>query len=441
MKPTIIMIDDDSFYLEEYKRILYGEFVVLTATNVHDGFELISRKHPDLLLLDITLDKEYEGMDIIPLSKKKFPWMPIIMVTNHDSHTLFKNAKKLGAVDYFVKSSNLDELKILINNYLKTTNKLEERNGIIVKSKLMRNVFERALKVAKFNNTVLLIGESGTGKEILSKFIHNNSKYKNGPFFALNCGAISENLLESELFGHEKGAFTGAHKVKKGVIEQAHGGTLFLDEIEDLPLQAQVALLRVLENKVVYPVGGNKPIHVDFRLIAASKTDLKLKIKQNSFREDLYYRIKGYVIQIPPLRKRRDDIIPLANYFMKNFCSKHNIPGKTFTQGALLILQNYSWPGNVRELKNVIETSIPNSYNNQISSNDLQIELDDKNKTNLNFKLAKEQLIQKFEEDTLREALTRNNGNITKSALYMGVSRRYVHGLITKYRINVKENK
>ncbi len=435
---TILMLDDDSFYLNEYKNFFSKYYNFIVTDNLQLALKKIDEVNPDLLLLDIALKFDLDGLEILPFIKEKNKCLPVIMVTNYDSHTLFQKAKLYGATDYFVKSSDLKELKNLIESILAIEKTYaSNQNNFIAESKPMLKILELVNRIANHDNTVLLIGESGSGKEILAKHIHKTSKRRNGPFMAINCGSFPENLIESELFGHDKGAFTGAYRKQKGMLELSDEGTLFLDEIEDLPMNAQIALLRALEDKKIKPIGSNNYLQVDFRLISASK-NLNKYITENKFRKDLYFRIKGVVIEIPPLRERENDIIKLSNHFINDYCKKNNIPIKKLSQNSIKILLAYNFPGNVRELKNLLETAIIMGTSDEITASDLQLEtamrLKDKNIIN-DFKLEKEIKTQEFSEKVIKNALLQNGGNVKKTAKELKISRRHLYNLMKKFKI------
>ncbi len=434
METTILMIDDDPFFLNAYEQALKNEFKVIGANNTSKGIKLIEQETPALLLLDISMKTEYEGMAILPFLRQQYPWLPVIMVTNLDVHTLSKKAQKEGAVDYFVKSSDLTELKILIKNVLNKFNaKVFHSDSIITESPIMRKIFADAFRVARFDTPVLITGASGTGKEVLARYIFESSIINNKSFMAVNCGAFTDSLMESELFGYEKGSFTGAVDKKPGKIQLAEGGTLFLDELEDLSTRGQVALLRALQEKEIQPIGSTKKISVNFRLIAAVKTNLKKLVEDGSFREDLYYRIATYEIFIPPLKKRNEDIIPLAFTFMKNFCKRNKIQDKKFTQSALRMLQAYDWPGNVRELKNVVERALLNSTQKEIRAVDFQLGTSDI--STMPYEFARNNVLKEFKETFVEQALARNKGNISITAKEIGISRTALQKILKELSI------
>lgn len=440
MKPTIIMIDDDSFYLEQYKKYLQDAYNVLCAENTLTGADLIEEHNPDLILLDISMRSENEGLDILPAVKEKYPWIPVIIITNHDKHSVFRKAMENGATDYFVKTSPVKELHSLIQSALLKMLPKEDIDGeIVVRSPMMKKIFADAQRIAGFDTSVLISGASGCGKEVLARFIHQNSGRKNASFVAVNCGRLTDTLIESELFGHEKGAFTGAIARHTGAIEKARSGTLFLDELEDLSPRGQAALLRVLQDKEMGRLGGTKKMRVDFRLMAAVKTDITELIKSGRFREDLYYRISMFIISIPPLHKRKKDILPLAYFFMRRVCKQNNLEEKTFSQSALRLLKTHNWPGNVRELQNAVKRAVIFSARREIGVQDLKIEHQYKEGNGrLSYEFAKNNLLKEFKEDFIGRALARNNGNISETARNIGLSRQALQKMIKELGFDVK---
>ncbi len=309
-------------------------------------------------------------------------------------------------------------------------------HGMIGISKSIKTIFRFIERVAVSDISVLICGESGTGKEVVAHAIHLQSQRKNNPFVVVNCGAIPENLLESELFGHEKGAFTGAHAQKRGKFELAHTGTLFLDEIGELAAPLQVKLLRFLQDRKIERVGGTQPMEVDVRIIAATNRDLKKDMENHLFREDLYYRLKVVPLEMPPLRERKEDIIPLAQHFLKKFCKDHRKPPVTLSpegEGALLM---HPWPGNVRELENLISRAVVLSSRSVLKPSDLGFAFD-QIPTDVNLKFAKKAI----EMDFVKKALYRNGGIVSRAARELGISRVNLYELIEKYNIRIQEFK
>lgn len=366
MQATILVVDDEMSMRKFFELTLAREgYRVLTADSVASGRQMIENHNFDLLLSDIKLG-DGQGLELLALSKEKDSDTPVIMMTAYASPETAVEAMKLGAVDYLTKPFNVDEVRVVVRNNLRTRTlikenkvlkqKLEiERPRLVFKSEHMKTLTETLERVARMDTTILVTGESGTGKELFLKSIHEMSSRANNVFTSINCGALPEALFESELFGYEKGAFTGADAQKDGLFESTRGGTLFLDEIGEMPIKMQIKLLRVLQERRIRRVGGNVEIPVDFRLLAATNRNLEHEVEIGNFREDLFYRINVVPISLPPLRARREDILPLALHFIEKFCHQCNEPVKEITTEALNKLESYSWPGNVRELENTIE--------------------------------------------------------------------------------------
>jgi len=324
----------------------------------------------DLLLCDLMMP-DGTGMDLLKEVKARTPDLPVVMITAHSTTKSAIEALKLGAFDYVAKPFDIDELLIVLQKALEEKELVEENihlkkelaekytfGNLLGKSAIMRSVFSLVERVARTASTILITGESGTGKELIARAIHYNSPRAHGKFVSINCGAMPENLLESELFGHARGSFTGAVRDKKGLFEEASGGTIFLDEIGEMTLLMQVKLLRVLQEKVCRRVGDTLEVPIDVRVIAATNRDLTEMVKTGSFREDLFYRINVIPVQLPPLRARREDIALLASFFLKKYCDAAGRSVLRMTNGALRVLEHYDWPGNVRELENVIERTV-----------------------------------------------------------------------------------
>jgi two-component system NtrC family response regulator len=370
-----------------------------------------------------------------------------IVITGNDDDKNALAAVRLGAFDYYTKPIRLDELKVMIRRALhihqlhQRVQQLDqaERNGfhgVVGASKVMKDIIRFIERIAASDISVLICGESGTGKEVVAQAIHLQSQRNKNPFVVVNCGAIPENLLESELFGHEKGAFTGAHAQKRGKFELGHTGTLFLDEIGELAPPLQVKLLRFLQDRKIERVGGTLPIEVDVRIIAATNRDLRRDMETHAFREDLYYRLKVVPLDMPPLRERKEDIVPLAQYFLKRLCREHRKPPMTLSteaEGALLM---HPWPGNVRELENLISRSVVLSPRAVLKPSDLGFALD-RIPTDVNLKFAKKAI----EMDFVKKALSRNHGVVSRAARELGISRVNLYELIEKYSLRLQEFK
>ena len=369
MKHKILVVDDDHAIRTMLQKILEREgYEVETAFNGEEGVEMVEKDPPDLIFLDLGLPG-IDGIEALKRIKKSDPDMAAIMITAEGSIQSAVAAMKAGARNYITKPFNTDEIQLLVAETLETVRLRREVHllrssqrdtfdieHIIAESEAIKKVIHLSQRIAQSETTTVLIeGESGTGKEIIAKIIHHSGPRTGGPFVPINCGAIPKDLVESELFGSEKGAYTGAAHTRAGKFEAANGGTLFLDEIGELTLENQIKLLRVLEEKSFYRLGGNKNIHVDVRIVAATNRDLHKAIEIGDFREDLYYRLNVTAIYIPPLRERRADIVPMAEQFIKEFCGAFGKPPLAIQPEAEARLLTYPWKGNVRELRNTIE--------------------------------------------------------------------------------------
>jgi two-component system, NtrC family, response regulator PilR len=372
MTPQLLIVDDESSLLEFLALLFQGEgYGVATASSVTAARERLAQGDSiDLVMCDIHMP-DGSGLDLLRELKEQHPQASVIMMTAYTSTKSAIEAMRLGAYDYVSKPFDVEELKVLVQKALEKSRLVEENvwlrreleqkytfANIIGKSRPMQEVFALVERVARTASTVLVQGESGTGKELIAKAIHFASPRTKQKFLSINCGAMPENLLESELFGHERGAFTGALKEKKGLFHEAHRGTLFLDEIGEMTPTMQVKLLRVLQHKTIRKVGGNEEEAVDVRIIAATNRDLGEMIAAGTFREDLYYRIHVIPVRLPPLRDRREDIPLLVDFFIRKYAEELGTRPRRITLQALAILEGYRWPGNVRELENLVERSI-----------------------------------------------------------------------------------
>lgn len=446
---SILVVDDEVGARESLKMILKKDYQVFLAKNAEEAFRQMEAMNPDVILLDLILP-DMDGLRVLEKLKQTFPDQIVIMITATKTIKTAVEAMKLGAYDYITKPFDVDELRLIIHRAL-STRALKEENqrlwmevdrsfgfdNIIGKSKEMKEIFKVVKQVADTRSTVLIMGESGTGKELISRAIHYHSPRKNHPFVTINCAAIPETLIESELFGHEKGAFTNAIEKKLGRFEMAHLGTLFLDEIGELSLMTQAKILRFLEEKEFNRVGGSKTIKVDVRLITATNKDLPQLVRQGQFREDLYYRINVVPIILPPLRERREDIPLLINHFIRKFNEENKKEVKGVSQEALELLVNYEWPGNVRELENLIERIIALTQNEIIEANELPLPVVNQSKTNglkesvLSGQISFSKAEEEFEKEIILDALRRANFIQSHAAEILGISRR-----ILKYKMD-----
>jgi two-component system response regulator PilR (NtrC family) len=382
-RPKLLVIDDEMPILDMLS-IVFGKdgYRVTTAKTCSDGLAKLESELPDLVLTDLKMP-DGSGFDVLSRSKELSPQTPVVMITAFTSTKTAIDALKKGAYDYISKPFDIEELKHVVGRALERKRLADENvvlkervarstyGAVVGVSRRMKALFDLVDRIGKTTSSVLLAGESGTGKELIARAIHQASPRASRPFVSINCGAMPESLLESELFGHEKGAFTGAVREKKGLFQEAEGGTLFLDEIGEMSLTMQVKLLRALQERVVRRVGGNAEEPVDVRIICATNKDLAKKVADRSFREDLYYRINVIPLQIPPLRERRDDIPDLLRHFLKNVCHEQGMPTKKISAEAMRLLEVYSWPGNVRELENLIERTVALEASDVITSGSL----------------------------------------------------------------------
>ena len=452
MKPKILLVDDEENILKQMRWALEPDYDVLTISDEGEAMSSFEKEKPAVVTLDLSLNPhnpaDLGGMRLLEQMLSQEPSTRAIVVTGNDDEKNALRAVRLGAFDYYAKPIRLEELKVIIRRAFHI-HQLQQRvqqndstfadggfHRMVGTSKGMKDIFRFIERVAVSDISVLICGESGTGKEMVAHAIHLQSQRKNNPFVVVNCGAIPENLLESELFGHEKGSFTGAHAQKRGKFELAHTGTLFLDEIGELAAPLQVKLLRFLQDRKIERVGGTQPIDIDVRIIAATNRDLKKDMENHVFREDLYYRLKVVPLDMPPLRERKEDIIPLAQHFLKKFSKEHRKPPVTLSpeaEGALLMHQ---WPGNVRELENLISRSVVLSPRSVLKPSDLGFALD-QIPTDVNLKFAKKAI----EMDFVKKALSRNGGIVSRAARELGISRVNLYELIEKYNIRLQEFK
>jgi DNA-binding NtrC family response regulator len=397
----------------------------------------------DLVLTDLALGRGSDGMDVLRVAKKLRPECAVVMITAHGSEAIAVEAMKSGAEDYVPKPFDNDEIRLVVQRALDRT-RLERENrllreqiqkqygfeNLIGTGRAMQRVFETMQKVAETDLTVLIRGESGTGKELVAQALHNRSSRKNRPFVAVNCAAISRELVESELFGHEKGAFTGADARRVGRFEAADGGTIFLDEIGDMAPETQAKVLRVLQERSFERVGGTRPIEVDVRVVAATHRNLAEDVKRERFREDLYYRLKVVEIELPPLRERREDVPALSQRFLEQVTERLGLEKKRLGESALARLARHSWPGNARELENAIEQAAVLGSGATIEEADLNLGEEEAAASagfgdleELAFADAKKRAVEKFERAYLLKALRRSGGNISRAAESIGMVR------------------
>jgi len=442
-KSLILIVDDDRAHRTMLKTLLSSwGYETWEAEDGEVAVRLVRERPFDLILMDIRM-LNLSGLEALPLIKAHNPAIPVIIMTAYASVESAVEAMKQGAYDYLQKPLDFDELKIKIEramehrHLLMENAELKERLGasfdrrrIIGHSPAMLHLLEIVSQVAPSEATVLILGESGTGKELIAAAIHYNSSRRQGPFIRINCGAITETLLEAELFGHEKGAFTGADRRREGKFVQASGGTLFLDEITETSPAMQVKLLRVLQEREITRVGGTDLIPVDVRVIAATNRDIRSTIAAGKFREDLYYRLNVVTLSVPPLRERREDIPLLAQHFLEELSKKNRKEIKGFTPQAMDILSRYPWPGNVRELMNSIERAVVLAKGEFITPEDLSlIPHDDSGPADLSMPRP----LDEVERQTIMSTLTAVGGNKSEAARKLGITRRTLHLKMKKY--------
>lgn len=447
MNKRILIADDEKNMLWALDRALKKEgYNVILASDGKKALELFKETTPSLVLLDLKMP-EMNGLEVLKRIKELNSNIPVIMITAHGTTESAVEAMKMGALDYISKPFDIEELKIIIRKaldyksltdevyYLKEKLK-DKTENIVYQSEKMRQVLNIVNKVAPTDATVLILGESGTGKELVANTIHEKSNRNNGPFIKINCAALPETLLESELFGHEKGAFTGATVTKPGKFERAQGGTIFLDEIGEISQGMQVKLLRVLQEKEFERVGGTKNIKADIRIVAATNRDLKKMVDEGDFREDLYYRLNVIPIFIPPLRERREDIPVLIDYFIKKYSIQMGKNNVIITKQALDKMEQYDWKGNIRELQNIIERCVILTSNGKIDLDILPDEIKG-SKSKLNgFILPKEGIsLEQVEKELILQALKMTEFNQTKAAQLLGITRHTLLYRMEKYNI------
>ncbi|HXG47105.1 MAG TPA: PEP-CTERM-box response regulator transcription factor [Methylomirabilota bacterium] len=447
VKPALLIVDDDEDIRSQMKWGLAADYEVLVAENRADALARLREKKPTVVLLDLGLPPHpgnpHEGFATLSDILAHDRLTKVIIISGQSEKANALRAVGEGAYDFLSKPVELDELKLILKRafhvaqlereYRKMQQQLttDTFEGMLGSSPRMQEIFASIRKVATTDAAVLILGESGTGKEMAAQAIHRRSARKDGPFVAINCGAIPEALLESELFGHEKGSFTGAHAQRKGRIELAAGGTLFLDEIGELPLQLQVKLLRFLQEKTLERVGGRSSIEVDTRVIAATNKDLKVETEQGRFREDLYYRIAVVVLKLPALRERAGDVALLAQAFLRRCAAESGKEPPRFSDDAVRALERHPWPGNVRELENRVKRAFIMSEGRRITSSDLELSAAGGAAAARTLKEAREEV----EREVIGNALRRNNGTVSRAAEELGISRPTLYELMEKLGI------
>jgi len=458
LKNRILVVDDESFIRENLQRILEeDDHIIYSAADGFEALKIAEANEIDLVLLDLNLGVT-SGLDVLNQLKELDPDLLVIIITGYGTVESAVKALKMGAYDYIKKPFKADAIRLIVRLALKACSlqreirRLQRSGGeallnptnMIGRSEGLRGVIRQVEEVAQHEGaTVLITGESGTGKELVARAIHDLSPRKDEPFIEINCGSLPFNLLESELFGHEKGAFTDANSRKIGLFEEANGGTVFLDEIGEMDMALQVKFLRVLEDRRIRRLGGNRNIDIDVRVVAATNCDLSEAIKEKAFREDLFYRLNVFPIHIPPLRERRSDIPLLLANFLENYSNQFNKPVPEVANEALSRLCSYRWPGNIRELRNVVERLCIMNRSETITPQMLPLEIsgikkaEDQNNLcvlppdGVNLELA----IEKLEKDLIRQALEKSGGNVAKTARLLEVARGTLRYKLEKYEL------
>jgi two-component system NtrC family response regulator len=450
-KPKLLIVDDDEGLCTQLKWALAQDYEVFLAGDRRSGLELFSRERPSIVTLDLGLPPRVnsvdEGFSVLNDILLQDVGAKVIVVTGQEEREHALKAIDQGAYDFFCKPIQIDELRVVLGraHYVYQL-ELEQRElrrrltgesfgEMLGWSSKMQEVFAAIRKVATADVPVLVVGESGTGKELAARAIHRESARKNGPFVVINCGAIAATLLESELFGHEKGAFTGAHIQRKGRIELAQGGTLFLDEIGELSLELQVKLLRFLQERSIDRVGGRVPISIDARVIAATNIDLNEALTQGRFREDLYYRLNVVSLPLPPLRERGEDVVLLAKVILDRFAAETGKSIKGFTDEAQKAIRSHRWPGNVREMENRIRRAVVMADGPRLTPTLMELASRDFNDARRGLKEAREAL----ERDLIQRSLNQHKGNVSRTATELGISRPTLYELMQK--LGIKHDK
>lgn len=453
LQPRLLIVDDDRTHCRMLEAVLGAEgYATAGAADGRQAVARVQAERYDLVLMDIRMTG-MDGMAALHAIKQLEPDLPIVMMTAFSSVSTAVEAMKAGAYDYLTKPLDTDELKMLVSKALRH-HALEKENlflkeqlgsrfdfaNIIGRSRAVQQLLETVALVAPTDATVLIQGESGTGKELIANAIHQNSPRREHPLIKVNCAALPETLLESELFGHERGAFTGATTARKGRFQLAHRGTLFLDEIGEMPLTLQPKLLRVLQERTFEPVGGTKSIQVDTRIVTASNTDLPSAVQEGRFRQDLFYRINVVGITAPPLRKRPEDIALLADHFLKQYAKQNHRAVKGFSPKAIELLMRHPWPGNVRELENLVERSVIMARGPSITVKEFPEGFREaagpSSRTPAVAAAAGDRSLKTLEKEMILRTLADTGGNRTRSARILGISRRTLQLKLKEYGVN-----
>ena len=448
MFPSILIVDDEASILKSLSGILSDEgFETITVSNGYEALKILESESPDLVLLDIWMPG-IDGMDTLKEIKENFPTTPVIMITGHGTIETAVNATKIGAFDFLEKPLSIDKVIVGINNAL-NFRRLEEENRFLRKKTIEKNSItgncaaiqelrKQISITAPTDAWVLIMGENGTGKELVARMIHQFSSRSEYPLIDVNCAALSDEIIESELLGQEKGAFTEATAKKKGKLELAHQGTLFFDEIGDLGLKTQASILRILQEKQFQRVGGSRMLTADVRIIASTNKDLEKEIEAGRFREDLYYRLNVVPINVPPLRERRENFPDLVTILLHQIADKNRTTPKSLTTAAMKILQNSTWPGNVRELKNLLDRLAIIVSDDIIEANDIPAPYNPKkqaahSKESTLFSIDRlDEALENFEKEFIARKLEENNRDIVKTARALNVDKAYLQTKLPK---------
>jgi two-component system NtrC family response regulator len=447
MKPKLLIVEDEEPIRTQLKYALRDDFTLLFAEDRVAALSTVAGEQPAVVSLDLGLPPHPEsaecGLETLDQIMRTAPATKVVVLTGNGGRESAIRSVQLGAFDYYQKPIQLNELKVVLQRaaYLQTLETEAEKRGgepairfadMLGHTQAMREIFAVVSRIARTDVTVLIQGESGTGKELLARAVHANSARCNRAFVAINCGAIPDTLLESELFGHERGAYTGAHMQRKGKLELADGGTLFLDEVGEMSPPLQVKLLRFLQEREIERVGGREVLRVDARVVAATNKDLKAELQARRFREDLYYRLSVVNLTLPPLRERGEDVVLIANALLQQISKTHRRKLR-FGSTALEAIARHPWPGNVRELENAVERAVLMAHGKLVEARDLGIELPEQPPASLR------EARDRAERAALVEALVRTRGNITQASRLLAVSRPTLHGLIGRYGVTARD--
>ncbi len=458
MSERILVIDDEGKMRRVLEMSLSEQgYNIYLAESGEEGIKVLQEKDVDLVIADMKMPG-IDGLKVLERAKELDPDCPVILMTAYGTVETAVKAMKEGAYDYILKPFELEEMNVLVQKALRLTRVIRENRAlkeelkgryefqnIVGRSRLMQDVFKFINQVAPTASTVFIYGETGTGKELVARAIHYQSPRREEPFVPVNCAAIPETLLESELFGYVKGAFTGAHMNKIGRFETAHRGTIFLDEIGDMPMSLQAKILRVLQEKSFEKVGGTESVKVDVRIIAATNTDLKTALNKGTFREDLYYRLNVFPVYLPPLRERKEDISLLAHYFLKRYNKVFGKDIKEISPEFIELLLEHHWPGNVRELENIMERAIVLAAGSILKPEVLSFYVKKGDKAGLwkgaNYSAAKERVMDSFEKDYLTHLLKTAHGNISEASRIAQIDRKNLYQKLKERNIDSSEFK